>query len=797
MMMPRTTPIALGLLLLLGAWQPAWGASVPSMKHLWSLHYDGWSNCPGKSSHLYTKNYAECTAAAGLGWSGACSQGAFGADHYVMTTSVPGAVKVYRMALKNACGCSGKDSFLLTTSSSWKSSLESSGWYEQSGESFYAWPATSPSQVQQLASQWGLVPVWHAYHGDKCDNVYTEHTSTIKNHYAAGYTFGPSSEPVTTDPQGTASGSYSVAYMAADGYMDLSVGCSGVSSCSWMLEGPGGWSISSSGTKSYSKVPSHRYQLTCYDVPGMSNDTGYTAPYFDYFSSQNLTCNYSCDNECSPNQKQCYSDGYRTCQSNGQGCWEWSSVASCDDGVSCTSDGCSNGVCTHNTNDWQCDDGNVCTSDTCNTWGCSHNNASGSCNDGNACTNGDYCSGGGCQAGSPKVCVDGNPCTDDSCNSSNGVCQFLPNMDPCNDGDPCTDSDSCSSGACSGYPKQCGDENPCTGDICSGGSCVNNPLTGPACNDDDACTQQDACSAGSCKGVQLVCDDGNLCTSNECVGGSCVFNPINGSTCTDGDPCTVQDVCGGGGCSGTPLDCDDANPCTSDACLGGACQHTSQPGPCDDGSACTTGDSCSNGVCVGGPPPDCDDSNPCTADVCDPSSGCQHPNQPGPCEDGDACSVGDQCVAGGCMAGASPPCNDSNPCTTDSCKPATGCQFVPNSDPCDDQLDCTTGDVCSGGVCSGLLPDACDDGVPCTEDSCAEGEGCAHLLLARLGQRDSLADALVRSLVVELRGLPLDGVRVEGLRALLEHVQKQLCYELADLVWLIANRLEDGLPSVE
>jgi hypothetical protein len=70
-------------------------------------------------------------------------------------------------------------------------------------------------------------------------------------------------------------------------------------------------------------------------------------------------------------------------------------------------------------------------------------------------------------------------------------------------------------------------------------------------------------------------------------------------------------------------------------------------------------------------------------------------------------------------------CDDSNPCTTDGCVPATGCTHAPNSLPCDDKNPCTTNDTCSEGKCAGIL--ACDDGNPCTKDTCDAALGCTHV----------------------------------------------------------------------
>ena len=75
-------------------------------------------------------------------------------------------------------------------------------------------------------------------------------------------------------------------------------------------------------------------------------------------------------------------------------------------------------------------------------------------------------------------------------------------------------------------------------------------------------------------------------------------------------------------------------------------------------------------------------------------------------------------------------CDDSNPCTNDTCE-ANVCQHTNNTAPCDDGNACTTPDACSGGVCGGTYDpfpaccsdDAqCDDGLPGTIDSCVGGD---------------------------------------------------------------------------
>lgn len=157
---------------------------------------------------------------------------------------------------------------------------------------------------------------------------------------------------------------------------------------------------------------------------------------------------------------------------------------------------------------------------------------------------------------------------------------------------------------------------------------------------------------------------------------------------------------------------------------------------CDDGNPCTENDRCDKGVC-GGDPVDCDQGLECVEGSCDPSSGCQYkildgwcfidnacykdgeanaafpcnycqakvaPNewyllQDGPCDDGDACTTGEKCVAGECVG--------------------TMKQCPQDSDACTDE-------VCQDGACVSVPGKGCDDGNPCTKDSCDPDTGCLH-----------------------------------------------------------------------
>lgn len=197
---------------------------------------------------------------------------------------------------------------------------------------------------------------------------------------------------------------------------------------------------------------------------------------------------------------------------------------------------------------------------------------------------------------------------------------------------------------------------------------------------------------------------GDLCGQNRCnkALGVCMIAPVqkDGTLCDDQDPCTLDDACLKGVCAGRPDPCDDQNPCTADHCEPGVgCRHDPQDAPCEDGDFCQGPDSCLGGACVSGPPVSCDDKNPCTEDTCEAASGCVHMPRPGPCDDGNACTVGDQCESGECLPTGPRDCNDHEPCTSDACDPAAGCRNDPVEGGCDDGDPCTQGDFCQDGAC--------------------------------------------------------------------------------------------------
>jgi hypothetical protein len=300
---------------------------------------------------------------------------------------------------------------------------------------------------------------------------------------------------------------------------------------------------------------------------------------------------------------------------------------------------------------------------------------------------GRYCARDSCVASDgPVDCDDHNACTDDACNPDLG-CTHLNNDNTCDDGEACTLNDACRNGACDGQ-SGCDDGLPCTEDLAdaaNGCACTHaiSPA-GTSCEDDNPCTFGSVCdglggTVAHCGGGSAVsCGDNSICTSDSC------------------DPAI--------GCVHVASNvCDDGDPCTDDACeASSGCSYTDNEGAPCGGDVCTLGSYCSGGDChISSVIRDCGDGNVCTDDGCDPVTGCFHIANEEPCFDGDLCTTFDVCGGGSCHAGPLVVCNDSNPCTTDTCFSGTGCVSSPNTNPCDDGNACTTGDVCAAGACDG------------------------------------------------------------------------------------------------
>lgn len=432
--------------------------------------------------------------------------------------------------------------------------------------------------------------------------------------------------------------------------------------------------------------------------------------------------------------------------------------SSCSDGQTCTStDVCNNGAC--GGTKLTCNDGIACTADSCSEklGGCTTDTSacpcktSADCDDKNPCNGVESCDLANlkCVSGAAVDCsaLD-TECSVGACDGATGKCVATPKADgtTCNDHDLCTAASSCQAGSCVGQnPLKCvasdqchaaGSCNPATG-ACSNPALAN----GSACNDGNACTQSDSCQGGSCVGASPVaCGAGDDChnapSCNASTGKCEASAKPNGTACSDGNACTQTDSCQGGVCSGAnPVVCSASDQCHSGGACDtgtGKCSNPAKPDNtgCNDGNVCTQTDVCQKGLCTGTKPVTCAASDQChSAGTCDKVLGCSNPvkSDGTTCSDGNACTRTDACSSGVCKGSSPISCTASDQChQAGTCDPASGvCSNPSKTDgtACNDGKACTSADQCKGGVCGGAAL-SCDDKIACTADSCVEPSGC-------------------------------------------------------------------------
>jgi len=321
----------------------------------------------------------------------------------------------------------------------------------------------------------------------------------------------------------------------------------------------------------------------------------------------------------------------------------------------------------------------------------------------------------------------------------------------CDDGVFCNGIESCVAQLCaSGEPPVCDDGVSCTTDHCdpSLDACRHDQVDA-ACDDGTYCNGSETCApgvgdpvTGCAQGSSNLCDDGVACTTDACdeTKKECAHQ-ANDPLCNDGIACNGIESCSlvlGCVAGASPL-CDDGVSCTLDFCDGvsDACAHVPQDQACDDATFCNGAEHCNPAVgCEMGAAVDCDDSVPCTTDSCsEPAKACAHSPVDAACDDGAYCDGIETCDAQiGCLVGTPVICDDGRSCTADMCNDAlSSCTHTPVQAACDDGIACNGYEVCNPnaagptGCVAGPAPACASDGIACTVDHCTEPSGtCEH-----------------------------------------------------------------------
>ncbi len=208
-----------------------------------------------------------------------------------------------------------------------------------------------------------------------------------------------------------------------------------------------------------------------------------------------------------------------------------------------------------------------------------------------------------------------------------------------------------------------------------------------------------------------------------CVDGQCLEG------CRVSGDCELGEfVCAGGACDPTctTADCDRE----SGLCFA---LPRNEGRACDDRDACTLGDRCLAGACIPIGELDCDDGNVCTVDRCDAESGCAY--EPRDCDDGLDCTYDGCLVDYGCahmpeegFVVVDGECRTEGETDPGPCREVREGYIVdlPDGTPCEDSSLCTVDTLCREGVCGGGRPLQCLDGDPATTDTCSPPSGCLH-----------------------------------------------------------------------
>ena len=152
------------------------------------------------------------------------------------------------------------------------------------------------------------------------------------------------------------------------------------------------------------------------------------------------------------------------------------------------------------------------------------------------------------------------------------------------------------------------------------------------------------------------CTSSSQCGTGFCVSGICCDSACNGGcaacnlpghvgACTPLGPGTI--------CRPAVGPCDAAETCSGASLACPTDVHLPDNTACDDGNACTMLDECRSGVCQPGPDVQCPSDFCNSAGTCDPATGLctggSPINEGASCDDGNRCTLSSQCTRGVCV----------------------------------------------------------------------------------------------------------------------------------------------------
>jgi hypothetical protein len=314
---------------------------------------------------------------------------------------------------------------------------------------------------------------------------------------------------------------------------------------------------------------------------------------------------------------------------------------------------------------------------------CTHTNNTSACNDHDRCTQTDTCQSGACVGSNLVVCNDGNVCTTDTCLS--GLCTYTNNTNACDDGNPCTTGDVCGPLFAEDFDSVTRPALPTgwTSTVTSGISWMtqsngvdnaevfgfaeywqtlqDNVLDSPPIAIASPTSTLTFRNRWSFDHVfDLFCLDASVLeikigagsfTDIVTAGGSFVSGEYTGSVFGGSNPLLGRQAW----CfSSTGYPAYLTTKVNLPAAVAGQTIQLRWRIGMDSGTfsggvgqgidSIVLGGTCGGTVTV------CNDNNPCTDDSCNPASGCVHGNNTNSCDDGNACTAGDTCRAGNCLA---------------------------------------------------------------------------------------------------------------------------------------------------